>query len=537
MLFNSFAYLLVYLPLGLAGFFWLGRFGETWALTWLLLASLVFYAWWNPFYVLLLLASIGVNFGFGRAIQRTAGLPRGALLTTGIGLNLLVLGYYKYAGFLLGLAGLHVDVAGVVLPLGISFFTFTQISYLIDCSRGVVKQSHPLHYALFVTYFPHLVAGPIIAYPEMIAQFRDRRILTVDWRNMAGGLSLLTVGLSKKVLLADQFATWADPAFSAVSAGTSLTPIEAYAGAIAFMLQIYFDFSAYCDLALGASAMFGVLLPLNFNSPFKAVNMIDFWQRWNMTLTRFLIGYVYRPMTAYLARARASKGKVAGAGDLSRDPLGFLTLIVLPTMATMLIAGLWHGAGVQYLLFGLIFGLFLVINQTWRRLKRAAPRLKAGLADFDSWAGRPLTMVGLLVGFVAFRATSLAGFASMLSSMIDLDGLRLAPSWITRLGVLAGPLSVLSFAEARPFQVRLVELAGLAAGVAIVWLAPNPYQLMRGHPLHLGVPVQPWRAPFGLPGSVAWTPVRAWAAVIAVLGVAALLAMGGHVVQFVYFRF
>ena len=293
MLFNSHTFIFFFFPCATAIFFILGRWRPTWAAAWLGLASLIFYGWDSPFrHVAIMVMSIGFNYAVGRLLTRRDASPglRRLGLVAGISVNLLVIGYFKYAGFLLGIFG--ASAGDILLPLGISFFTFTQIAFLVDAYRGLAKEYNPVHYLLFVSYFPHLIAGPILHHKEMMPQFAQADIYRPNWQSLALGLSVFTVGLVKKVLLADTIAPYADAVFAGAPV-LALTPTEAWTGAIAYTLQIYFDFSGYSDMAIGLSRAIGIRLPLNFNSPYKSTCIIEFWRRWHMTLSRFLRDYLY----------------------------------------------------------------------------------------------------------------------------------------------------------------------------------------------------------------------------------------------------
>ncbi|MFQ5488405.1 MAG: MBOAT family O-acyltransferase, partial [Gammaproteobacteria bacterium] len=338
MLFHSYGFIFLFLPLTLLGFFLLGRYGLLrWALAWLVLASLTFYGWWNVEYLFLLLASIVVNYLLGRALapsQRTTASAR-VLLAIGIGLNLALLAYFKYAAFIVGnfnqLLGSDYRVHEIVLPLAISFFTFQQIAYLVDAYYGRAQEYSFLNYSLFVSFFPQLIAGPIVHHREMMPQFEGRRIFRFSYEDMDVGLLIFCIGLFKKVLLADGMAQFSEPVFAAAAGGLELSFFEAWGGALAYTLQIYFDFSAYSDMAIGLAWMFGIRLPLNFASPYKAINIIEFWRRWHMTLSRFLRDYLYIPL---------------GGNRKGRERRH------LNIMATMLLGGLWHGAAWTFVVWG-----------------------------------------------------------------------------------------------------------------------------------------------------------------------------------------
>jgi alginate O-acetyltransferase complex protein AlgI len=336
MLFNSHEFISAFLPIVFAGFFLAARLSTRFATAWLCAASLAFYAWWSPIYVLLLLGSICVNYCIGREIGRRAAQERmliaRQLLFGGIAINVVVLGYFKYTGFFVQMLGSAVPpVVTIILPLGISFYTFTQIAYLVDAYRGKVAGYDPLHYALFVTYFPHLIAGPILHHNEMIPQFERPSTYRFSYENISAGMTIFFIGLFKKVILADGIAPPVGPIFDAAAAGVQLTFLEAWVGALCYSFQLYFDFSGYCDMAIGISRLFGIALPLNFHSPYKAENIIEFWRRWHMTLSRFLRDYLYIPLGGSRTTLRRRHVNV---------------------MVTMLLGGLWHGAGWTFILWG-----------------------------------------------------------------------------------------------------------------------------------------------------------------------------------------
>ncbi|MDP3840780.1 MAG: MBOAT family O-acyltransferase, partial [Methylococcales bacterium] len=348
MIFNSYVFIFAFLPVVILGFYGLGRFSHHLASLWLAAASLFFYGWWDARFVGLLLASIAFNYGAGYMIGHSlADKARRAklLLICAIVINLILLGYFKYANFFVenlnALTGSAITMAKVFLPLGISFFTFTQIAFLVDTYQGKVREYNFVHYTLFVTYFPHLIAGPVLHHKEMMPQFGKRETCRVNWDNIAIGLTIFILGLAKKVLLADSFGNYATPIFNAVSAGGHPMLFEAWFGALAYSLQLYFDFSGYSDMAIGLSLMFNVRLPINFNSPYKSLSIIEFWRCWHMTLSRFLRDYLYIPMGG------------SRDGKIKR----YVNLLI-----TMLLGCLWHGAGWTYVIWGGLHGVYLVIN-------------------------------------------------------------------------------------------------------------------------------------------------------------------------------
>ena len=370
MLFNSYEFILLFLPITLLGFCLASRLGgQRSPIFWLVTVSFFFYGWWNPPYLLLLLLSVGVNYILGQALNQAhldENEKRGKfLLIAGTIFNLGLIGYYKYFNFFVNnvntLAGTEFNIAQIVLPLGISFYTFQQISYLTDSLEGETRHYRFLDYCLFVSFFPQLIAGPIVSHSEMMPQFSKQSKFGLNQEDIAIGLSIFSMGLFKKVILADQIALYSTPVFNAASQGVSLSMPEAWMGALAYTMQIYFDFSGYSDMAIGAARLFGIKLPINFNSPYKAINIVDFWGRWHITLTRFLTRYLYNPIALNFSRRRMQQGKSLikrGVGTCG----AFVELIAAPTVITMFLAGFWHGAGWQYIVFGFLHGSYLTIN-------------------------------------------------------------------------------------------------------------------------------------------------------------------------------
>ena len=468
MLFNSAQFIFGFVPLTLLGFFALARWRHDAALAWLTAASLVFYGWWNPVWVPLMLASMAFNFFVGVALARAAvqsdeagRLPRRALLTAAIVANLALLFHYKYSAFVLGsLAAwwpaLPTPAQGE-LPLGISFFTFTQIAFLVDVYQRKAADFSPLRYGLFVTYYPHLIAGPILHHREMMPQFARPDIFQFSAQRLADGLAIFTLGLFKKVVLADRFAAFANPAFDA--AGTyPLTFFESWGAALAYTLQLYFDFSGYSDMAIGLALMIGIALPLNFHSPYKARDISDFWRRWHMTLSRFLRDYLYIPL----------------GGNRHGEPRRYLNLLL-----TMLLGGAWHGAGWTFIVWGGLHGLYLVLHGLWRSaLQRLWPHRPAlPGADTLAWL---LTFSAVVVAWVFFRAADLATAVSILRGMAGLHGSVLPEQiigFVPPLAHVAQGLGKVPYLGDGTVM-GAVELAlMLAAGLAIVRFAPAMHEL------------------------------------------------------------
>lgn len=413
MLFNSFHFFLFYLPFVLAGYFLLGRVGRAAAMAWLFLSSLVFYAWWDPVYLLLLLPSVALNYTLGRHIYLggVSGLSSKTLMVFAVIVNLSLLAVFKYAGLIAstlnGALGWNMPVPEIVLPIGISFFTFTQIAFLVDCYKRDVSEFNPVYYGLFVTYFPHLVAGPILHHKEMMPQFAGGDALNPQVERFLQGGFLFLIGLFKKVVLADGVAQFVAPIFDGGDA-YRLTAVEAWGGALAYTLQLYFDFSAYSDMAVGLSRMIGVELPLNFNSPYKAASIIDFWRSWHMTLSRFLRDYLYIPL-----------------GGNRKGSLRRYTNLAI----TMLLGGLWHGANWTFVVWGGLHGVYLAINHMWRD----GPGRRIAIPRVLGWG---ITFAGVVIAWVFFRANTLDVAALVLKSMAGLNETAASVAWGTHAGAI-----------------------------------------------------------------------------------------------------
>jgi alginate O-acetyltransferase complex protein AlgI len=396
MLFNSYPFIFVFLPIVLAGYFWLGCSSNLAPVWWLVLASLVFYSVSNWQFVGLLLASVAFNYFVGWLLiaKQLRGTTRFAVLTAGVAGDLLVLGTFKYAGFLAANLNAMFSagfVVNILLPVGISFYTFTQIAFLVDAYRGNVARYGLPHYALFVTYFPHLIAGPILHHKDMIPQFESERTKRPDPHLILCGLIIFAIGLFKKTCLADGIQPLVAPAFGANYPSFD----QAWIGALAYTFQLYFDFSGYSDMAIGISLMFGIFLPLNFNSPYKATSIIDFWRRWHMTLSQFLRDYLYIPL----------------GGNRHGRTLRYVNLMI-----TMLLGGLWHGAAWTFVVWGALHGAYLCVNHAWNNYgPSVAPRFARGA----NAAAFVLTFVSVVVAWVFFRADSISSATFVLSRMAD----------------------------------------------------------------------------------------------------------------------
>jgi alginate O-acetyltransferase complex protein AlgI len=505
MLFNSLKFIFVFLPITMAGFHLLGSRGRRPVIAWLVLCSIIFYAAWNPLFVLFLLGSILVNYAVARAIAAAGetSARRRHLLAFGVALNLLALFYFKYLPkTLLLLHSLHIAAPtshSILLPLGISFFTFTQISYLVDLAQGQAERQDLLSNILFVTFFPHLIAGPILHHKEMMPQFAAGRRFRLVPADVSLGLTWFLFGLGKKVLIADKLSGQANAAFA--HAGT-LPAASAWTGLIIYTMQLYFDFSGYSDMALGLARMFSIRFPLNFDSPYKATSVTEYWQRWHMTLTRYVTLYLYNPILLGVQRRRLAAGKKISRKSLATVG-GFTAMVAYPTIITMLLTGLWHGAGLQFLVFGLLHGIYLTANQAWRhfrqRKKGVPPAPATGLVQLALRVG-----VYLQVSFalVFFRADSFQNALAMVHDLIGRNGLGHIGN------ILDGALGFALF--------------------PVVWFLPNTQEILGEEPAAGHRRSRFWP-------SLRWSPNLRWSIVMAVLFFAILANMEHS--SFLYFQF
>jgi len=505
MLFNSYTFIFLFLPLAWVGFYAIARMGGPKpARIWLLLASLVFYAWWNPIHLPLLLGSMVLNFWLAREIGRVSRsrVERKALLIAGLVLNVGALAWFKYADFVLrstlGTLGYEVEPTGIMIPLAISFFTFQQIAYIVDAYREPGEKRPFLDYCLFVSFFPQLVAGPIIHHNEILPQLGGREPYTPRWSNLSVGLTMFVMGLFKKVVIADEIAQWPDAIFGAAGRGEAPTTVEAWIGMIGFTMQVYYDFSGYSDMALGLGRMFGIRLPMNFDSPLKATGVSEFWRRWHMTLSRFLKAYVYVP----LGGSRAGRAR------------GYLNLVI-----TMLVSGIWHGAAWTFVAFGLLHGIYLVVQQIWSRRFRLRPDAPQWRRTFRCAWARALTFLAFAFSLILFRSSNFDG------------------AWLVLKGVLGwGASAGVGVGGGVNDQTRAIVWIGVAWVIA--WTMPNVQEFMRKHEPALDwTPSRTkwrfWTRQLPYP---AWRPNPLWAVPLVAMLVWSVLNLD-RVAIFVYWQF
>ncbi len=502
MLFHSYTFVLGFLPIAYLLFLVSHRLGG-WpmAIRFLAAASIAYYGQFGPEPLVLLLASIGVNYTLGRLLIQNNQNRRlaGILLVLGVAANLVFLGYFKYSNFLIDIAnqaGGEFSHLNIILPIGISFFTFIQIGYLIEAYNGDVERQSLSRYIVFSAFFPCITAGPLVLQHEMFGQMRDRTDSAFDPARLATGLTLFIMGLAKKCFLADSIAPYADSVFNGVHAGMAVSQVTAWAGALCYTLQLYFDFSGYSDMALALGLIFGLKLPLNFNSPFKATNISDFWRRWHMTMTRFFTNFIYTPL--------AMNGMRSALKSQSSPLVRYVYTAAVPAIVTFLVAGIWHGDGWTFVIYGLIHGFAIAAYLGWREFKIDMPKPIA-------WA---VTMSVVVTALVVFRAGDLTTATTILASM-----------WI--------PAEFLAPTAAEFVDIELKKAFSFVLLLgSIVLLMPNTQQILHRHWVSIDPQPQETAREAGL---VVWraTPAHAFAA--SIICCLALTSLGSS--SFLYYQF
>ncbi|WP_321491577.1 MBOAT family O-acyltransferase [uncultured Desulfobacter sp.] len=519
MLFNSYIFIFIFFPAVLIVFQILSLWApHRFVIGWLVGSSLFFYGWWNPNYLLLILTSVIFNFTLGGFLAKKR---IKVYLIWGMIVNIGSLIYFKYYGFLISnvnfLSGLNITPPDIVLPLAISFFTFQQVAYLVDAYQGITRQYGFVYYCLFVTFFPQLIAGPIVQYNKMLPQFIDYKVVRLKVRNLSVGISVFMVGLFKKTVFADHLAFYANPVFTAADKGISLSFFDSWVGAVAYTLQLYFDFSGYSDMAIGLSQAFGITLPINFYSPYKASSIIEFWRRWHITLSDFLKDRIYIPL-----------------GGNRRG----LVMQHVNILITMLIGGIWHGSGWTFLLWGGVHGLFLSINHLWRYIFVARfGNIVAGSRLYyrgSQW----ITFTLVIVAWVLFRAQTITGIKSMYAGMLGLNGISLPVGAESCLSFIKGinPGLGISFSGMFRFICTPHEAMVLIfIALIVVWFCPNSIELFKTHPLALDQDQFLSSQEFCIQ-RIAWQPTVIYSLVLSFVAAVAIMFIQQES-DFLYFQF
>ena len=526
MLFNSFEFIFFFLPITLTGFYLIGKkydIDRKAPILWLIIASLIFYGRWEYLNLPLIIMSMMVNYYLGYLLGNIVKdfQAKKIVVCLGIAFNLGLISYFKYSSFIISnfnrIANTNFHLPSIVIPLAISFFTFQQIAYLVDAYKGETKEYDLRKYVLFVCFFPQLIAGPIVHHREVLPQFEKPSIYRFSQKTLSIGLTVFVAGLFKKVIFADRIAEYSNLAFAAASQNIELTFSESWVGALGYSLQLYFDFSGYSDMAIGAAYMFGIRLPLNFNSPYKAISIIDFWRRWHITLSHFLRDYLYIPLGG------SRKGEVRRYCNL---------------LVTMLLGGFWHGAGWTFIFWGALHGFYLIVNHLYRSIRqRWGHNLKS-----DGLVLRRLgwlaTFIAVVISWVFFKANDFETAISILKSMFGFNGIDLPDFLSPYLGFLRNyGIGFFGFTVNVGISQKYATF-GIIILLLIAWFTPNTQQWMGNYNPALTEPIeyhQPqWQKKFW--DTLSWQPNRIWTIVIAGLTALSLLCFS-RVSEFLYFQF
>jgi len=519
MLFNSFEFIFLFLPCTVLLYFLFVRYlGHEFGLGILVVASLFFYAYWNLAYIALIIASITINYVLGAwLIPKDDGNSK-LFLTLGIVLNLGLLGYFKYANFFIdninSLTGSSWNLEKIFLPLAISFFTFQQISYLIDARKGATREYNFLHYCLFVCFFPQLIAGPIVHHKDMLPQFMRPENLRPQWSNFAIGITIFAIGLFKKTVIADSLSVYVGPVYDNPDSAINLDFFMAWGSTLAYTFQLYFDFSGYSDMAIGCARIFGIKLPVNFFSPYKSLSIIEFWRRWHITLSSFLRDYLY----------------IALGGNRKGKARRYINLFL-----TMLLGGLWHGAGWPFVIWGLLHGSYLMVNHAWRGILQLM-----GL-NLESYKGYQLfswimTFLAVVVSWVYFRAPTLEQGNAILLAMSGANGAQI-PGGIAAhldhsLDILKSMGISVGLGSGSVFVSNYLWI--LAAGISALFL-PNVAQIFHHYKAVLYEHEGSFKA-YREHATINWRLSVPWASATALLGLLGILTLT-QVSEFLYFQF
>ena len=521
MLFNSYYFILAFLPATIIGFYILSKLNnKRITVAWLVACSFFFYGWWNPKYLLLIGSSLVFNFSLGKFL-RGINKPKNKkiLLIIGILTNLGILGYYKYANFFVENINIIVNtnyhLDNIILPLAISFFTFEQIAYIIDVIRDDIRDYNFGEYCIFVIFFPQLIAGPIVHHNEIIPQIEKKTKFDIRIENIVIGLTIFTFGLSKKVIIADNMALYATPLFNAAEGEVIITFFESWVGVLAYTFQIYFDFSGYSDMAIGLARLFGIKLPMNFNSPYKAVNIKEFWRRWHMTLSRFLRDYLYIPLGGNRF------------GGLKRYRNLFIT---------MLLGGLWHGAGWTFIIWGALHGIYLITNHLWSSLKNYVRIQNYNFNFIGLIFSKLITFLCVMIAWIFFRAESIDGAMRILQSLIGRFGFSLPLEYLDKLGEVGYTIRDLGVEF---IGVRIIENVPIITGMislVIVFIfilfAPNTQEIMIRYEPGLEI----YKGELGGQSRINWGVKKRWATIVGCLFLISFIYLG-YPSEFIYYNF
>ena len=513
MLFNSYEFIFIFLPICILGFYLINNSRYTnYSYVWIFLCSIFFYLWWNIYFILLILLTIGINHYLGNLIIAKR---EKKYFIFGILFQLFILGYFKYKNFFLENLNLissnNFEIEQIILPLGISFFTFKHILYLVECYKESNKSHYSLlDYSTYITFFPHLIAGPLSKPKEILPQIKKKKYVNLNNLNL--GLILFFIGLFKKVVLADTFASYSDDPFNAVDNGYQISFFESWLSMISFSLQIYFDFSGYTDMATGLAKIFGITLPINFNSPYKSKSIIEFWRKWHITLSRFLKECVYIPL----------------GGNRNGRYISFLYILI-----TMLVGGLWHGASWNFVIWGFFHAILIIINHTYNLVfKKKENYIFQNLINIIKVA---FTFFFVSFGWIIFKTSSMMSAKIFFSGLFGLNGFALNPNLEKYVNDTLF-LNLLDVEFKNIFYYGSSQIYFIIVGLFVVFLMPNTLELMKNYKI-----VLPFDGQKKLykknKMDIFFKFNTKWAIFVAFITVCAITALSNVSREFIYYQF
>jgi len=519
MLFNSYTFIFFFLPIVLLVFYKLKH--KTLSIYWLILSSFFFYAWWNTIYLMLLIGSIVFNYYLSKILHYyTHNNGRHCYQTFfmffGIFSNLFLLGYFKYYNFFTNNINIVFDCKfrnhEIILPLAISFYTFQQIAFLVDSCKEESTKCSFKYYCLFISFFPQLIAGPIMRYFETVPQYQKKNFFAFNYSNVSIGISIFIIGLFKKIVLADGIAPYATSVFNAANNGETIFFIESWCGSLSYTFQLYFDFSGYSDMAIGLGRMFNIIFPVNFYSPYCTTNIIDFWKQWHITLSSFLRDYIYIPL----------------GGNRKGNLKKYINI-----MLTMLIGGLWHGAGWTFIVWGGIHGIYICLNHLWRSSGITNNKYILKYISIYNFISFLITFLALNIAWIFFRSENILTAKEIMFGLLGINGINLPPGYLNFFGSYSEMLlnyGILFQSDILPSYINII--AWLVILTCITWMGPNTYEIFQYYKPALRLTFN--KTFYHLP--IRWTPSLLWGMIISCIFTICIILLSSAS-EFLYFNF
>ena len=530
MLFNSYQFIFLFLPITWLGYYFIFKIWNSGnAIFWLIFCSLFFYSWWNPIYFFLIILSILINFFVASLINN---YEKKIFLILGILFNISLLAYFKYYNFFVEIviftSNLELITKIIILPLGISFYTFQQITFLVDVHNKKINNVNFKDFVIFITFFPQLIAGPIVHHTQVLYQFKNNYFNEKKLSYLSIGFSIFVIGLFKKVVIADNLAFYSSPIFFAANHSMSVSFLEAWSGILCYSLQIYFDFSGYSDMAIGLGYMFGIKLPLNFNSPYKASDIGEFWRRWHITLGIFFKNYVFYPLSLFFTRLSLRKKR--------NKYINYTLTMFMPSLLTYTLIGVWHGSGINFLLFGTMHAFFIIINNIWKRSQGIKIKNFYKKYSLTSYLlSCFLVFLSFSISLVFFRAPTYESAVIIYKAMLSINNTIIPESWFLILHSLIGQ-NLMDFVGINhgllPFFFGINQILIILLLYLFCLLAPNTKSLFHDYFPSITKSDEDRLKIF----KVHWKPNIYWSIVICFLFTYTVMNLS-NISEFIYFQF